>query len=40
MFAEAGLLSRPAQAVDGNETDQGDSSVQLVDGGARTHNPP
>ena len=40
MFAEAGLLSRPAQVVDGNETDQDDSSVQLVGSDARTNNPP
>ena len=40
MFAEAGLLSRPAQVADGNQTDQGNSSVQLVGSDARTHYPP
>ena len=40
LFAEAGLLSRPKKTEDGSETDQGDSSIQLVGSDTQTQNPP
>jgi hypothetical protein len=40
MFAEAGLLSRPAQGTAGKTADQNKSSVRLVDGGTHTQSRP